>query len=58
MDDILSEMRNNPNITTLELMSILGLKKTIVQKYIKKLKEDGIIEHKGSTKKGYWNILI
>ena len=58
MDDILSEMRNNPNITTLDLMSILGLKKTIVQKYIKKLKEDGIIEHKGSTKKGYWNILI
>ena len=57
MDNILSEMRNNPNVTTLELMSILGLKKTSVQKYIRILKEDGFIEHIGATKKGYWQIL-
>lgn len=58
MDDIVSEMRNNPNITTLELMSILGLKKTSIQKYIGMLKEDGVIEHVGATKKGYWKILV
>ena len=57
MNRIVSEMRNNPNITTMELMSIIGLKKTSIQKYIRILENDGIIKHKGSNKNGYLEVL-
>lgn len=57
MNRIVSEMRNNPNITTMELITIIGLKKTSIQKYIRILENDGIIKHMGSNKNGYWEIL-
>ena len=57
MDRIVSEMRNNPNITTMELITIIGLKKTSVQKYIRILENDGIIKHMGSNKNGYWEVI-
>lgn len=50
-------MRNNPNITTIELITIIGLKKTSIQKYIRILENDGIIKHMGSNKNGYWEVL-
>jgi len=56
LDSIVSEMRNNPNITTKELMAILNLRKTSVQKYIRLLQDKGLIEHVGATKKGYWKV--
>ena len=37
---IVSEMRNNANITTAQLMSILGLGKTIILKYTRELTAD------------------
>ena len=55
--NIVSEMRNNPNITTFGLMNILNLKKTSIQKYIRILQEKGIIEHVGATKNGYWKVI-
>lgn len=57
MMNIVSEMRNNPNITTFGLMNILNLKKTSIQKYIRILQEKGIIEHVGATKNGYWKVI-
>ena len=57
MNRIVSEMRNNPNITTMELIIIIGLKKTSIQKYIRILENDGIIKHMGSNKNGYWEVL-
>lgn len=57
MNRIVSEMRNNPNITTKELMTILELKKTSIQKYIRLLREEGIVKHCGANKKGYWEII-
>lgn len=57
MNRIVSEMRNNPNITTMELITIIGLKKTSIQKYIRILENDGIIKHMGSNKNGYWEVL-
>ena len=53
MNRIVSEMRNNPNITTMELITIIGLKKTSIQKYIRILENDGTIKHIGSNKNGY-----
>ena len=57
MNRIVSEMRNNPNITTMELITIIGLKKTSIQKYIRILENDEIIKHMGSNKNGYWEVL-
>lgn len=56
IDVIISEMRNNPNITTSELMIVLNLKKTAVQKYLRLLQENGVIEHVGSARSGFWNV--
>lgn len=49
-------MRDNPNITTNQLISITGLKKTSVQKYIRSLKDKNKIERIGSNKDGYWKV--
>lgn len=57
MEKIVTEMSNDPNIKTEELMSILNLGKTSVQKYIRLLTEQGRIRHVGSTKTGYWEVL-
>ncbi len=57
MNRIVSEMRDNPYVTTMELINILKLKKTSIQKYIRMLEENGTIRHVGSNKKGYWEVL-
>ena len=57
MEQIVTEMLNNPNVRTEELMQSLGLGKTSVRKYIRLLTEQGRIKHIGSTKNGYWQVL-
>jgi len=57
MERIVTEMLNNPNITTSELMKILSLSKTSVQKYVRILTEQGRIEHIGSARSGYWKVV-
>lgn len=54
---IISEMRDNPNITTVELHNILGVSETAVRKNISFLKDNGYIERVGSKKAGYWKVL-
>ncbi len=54
---ILTEMRDNPNITAKELRKILGISKTAVDNNISFLRENGYIERVGSKKAGYWNVL-
>lgn len=54
---ILEEMRDDPNITTVELHRILGVSETAVEKNILFLKENGYIERVGSKKSGYWKVL-
>ena len=50
-------MRNNPNMTTAELHTILGVSETAVEKNISFLKENGYIERVGAKKTGYWRVL-
>mgnify|MGYP000367400088 FL=1 len=57
MNRIVSEMRNNPSVTTIELINILGLKKTSIQKYIRILQENGVVKRVGANKNGYWDVL-
>lgn len=54
---ILEVIRNNPNITKKQIQGKIGKSKTTVDNGISYLKENGIIEHIGSNKAGYWNVL-
>lgn len=56
MNKILLEMRDNPNVTTNQLINLTGLNRTSVQKYIRRLKEENKVERIGSNKVGYWKV--
>ena len=56
-EKIYNEIKNNPNITTNELINLTNLGKTSVQKYIKILIEESTIEHIGPRNGGYWKVL-
>ena len=54
---IISEIRNNPNVTQPQLMQKLGLGRTAIQNNISYLRKKGYIERVGSNKTGYWKVL-
>ena len=54
---IISEIRHNPNITTNHLMKMLSLGKTSIQNYLRELTKQGLIEHVGSKRGGYWKAI-
>ena len=54
---ILAQIRNNPNITRLQLAEAVGVGKTTIDKGIATLKCKGYIERIGSNKTGYWSVL-
>ena len=53
---IINIIKNNSSVTALDIANQLNYKKDSVQHYINKLKAEGIIVHKGSTKAGYWEV--
>ncbi|MCF0237211.1 MAG: putative DNA binding domain-containing protein [Sphaerochaetaceae bacterium] len=57
MQRIKQEMKANPDITTMELMDKIGLKKTASQSYIKSLQERGEVKRIGARNSGYWKVL-
>ncbi len=54
---ILSEMRDNPNITAAQLHRILGISETAVDNNISFLRKNGYIERVGSKKTGFWKVI-
>lgn len=54
---VLSEIKNNPNVTKPELENLVGVGKTSIDNAISALKEKNIIKRKGSNKTGYWEVL-
>lgn len=50
-------MRDNPNVTAVELSIMLAISETAVDNNIKYLKENKFIERVGSNKTGYWKVL-
>lgn len=54
---ILDEIKQNPFITQEELASIIGMAKLNINKNMKKLQEQGIIERVGADKNGKWMII-
>lgn len=55
--NIISVMRNNPNITINQLMIITRLSEPGVKMNLKQLKESGFISRIGANKNGYWEVL-
>ena len=55
--NVLSEIRNNPNISKKQLQLKCGLSKTTIDNCINVLKKKEIIERIGSRKSGYWKVI-
>lgn len=56
-EKIIDLIKDNPDITQTEMASKLGITRDGISYNIKQLKDNGIIERIGSTKKGSWKIL-
>lgn len=54
---IVSEMRDNPNVTSKELAKILSISETAVTNNITFLKNNHYIERIGGKKGGYWSVI-
>lgn len=54
---IISEMHHNPQVTKAQLVHLIGVSDTAVDKNIRLLREDGYIERVGANKNGYWSVL-
>lgn len=55
---ILSEIRNNPNITKLQLIAIININKSAIDKAISELKRGGYIKRVGGNKMGCWVVVV
>lgn len=55
-EKILEAIRINPYVTTVELIEITGLTASGVEKNIRILKQQGIIQREGNKKSGYWKL--
>ncbi len=53
---ILDLIKNDPSITVENLASLSKLSKATIQKYLKELTKENIIERSGNKRKGYWVI--
>lgn len=53
---ILEYLQNQPTATQKELQEALNETRTHIQKYVKKLVDEGKIERKGGKRFGYWEI--
>lgn len=53
---ILNEIRNNPNVTRVQLMALLGVGETSINNGLANLRNKRIIERVGANKNGYWKV--
>lgn len=55
-EKILHLIQNRPNISAKEIAKILGVTARTIERYLSKLKQDGILHRRGSDKGGHWEI--
>ena len=55
-EEIYELLKSNQSLTMKDIMKILDISEGSARHNIKKLKDDGRIEHKGATKAGYWDV--
>jgi len=56
-EKIILKIKDNPNIKIKEIAVLLSVSQSAVEKNISKLKKDGLLQHIGSTKGGYWEVV-
>ena len=49
-----SQLEENPEITQVKLMEAFNLSRKQIQKIIKDLREEGLVERQGSNRNGRW----
>lgn len=54
---IIEIIKNEPTITRNGMANKLNISSTRIKHYLDKMRNNGLIVHKGSTKSGYWEIL-
>ena len=57
-ETILHILMENPKTNRKELAEIIGLSEDGIKKQLAKLKKEGLIERIGSTKAGYWKVIL
>ena len=57
IDNILQLIIDNPSITRKALSEIVGISPSAIQKYINRLKAEGIIVRNGGDRGGHWEII-
>ena len=57
LQKIVELIRQNPNVTTTEMATLLGLSRQSVAKIIKTLQTENIIQRVGPDKGGHWEII-
>ena len=55
-EKIIDLIRKNPHITIPQIADTLSITKNSANHHVRMLRKNGIIEHCGSTKRGYWKI--
>ncbi len=56
-EKVLSAMRDNPDVRKTDLERIVGVSRTAIDNAVSHLKKNGLIEHVGANKNGYWQVL-
>lgn len=56
-EKILEIISMNPYVTTYGLMEILGLSQRMIEKHLRKLREQGLIRRVGPDKGGHWEVV-
>lgn len=56
-EKILYLIKQNPNITQIQMCNIIGVGRTAIANHIKKMKDKNILERVGPDRNGYWNII-
>jgi len=52
--DILYRMEENPEVTQVKLMEEFDLSRKQIQRLIKDMREEGLVERRGSNRNGKW----
>lgn len=55
-DKIIAELKENPKITQKELADNTDIPLRTIQRTLKELRENGVIERKGGKRFGYWEV--
>lgn len=53
---IITIISNNPNITTTQMATVLGINRSAVSKHIKRMQAEGVIRRVGPDKGGHWEV--